>query len=43
MTGMSSHSFAAAYLTPVTAENGVKFGTAMAIGWGFISMATPLL
>lgn len=43
MTGMSAVSFVAAYLTPATADNGVKFGAAMAMVWGIISMAAALL
>lgn len=43
MTGMSVVSFVAAYLTPATADNGVKFGAAMAMVWGIISMAAALL
>lgn len=43
LTGLSVASFLAAYLTPATADNGVKFGAAMAMVWGIITMAGALL
>ena len=43
LTGLSVISFLAAYLTPATADNGVKFGAAMAMVWGIITMAGALL
>lgn len=43
MTGLSVVGFLAAYLTPATADDGVKVGAAMAMISGIISLAGALL
>jgi hypothetical protein len=43
LTGLSVVSFVAACLTPTTADDGVKFGAAMAMVWGILALAGALL
>lgn len=43
LTGLSVVSFLAAYLTTVTADDGVKLDAAMAMVFGVISLAGALL